>query len=92
MSFEGRYLLTVSMDVEADKEDALNEVYDAEHVPLLMKVPGVLSAARFKTENEVTLILGGERRRIVVDTEPKSHVLSPFEIVTKTSSRALTCW
>ena len=36
-----RYIFMVSMDVDADKEALFNEVYDQEHVPNLLKVPGV---------------------------------------------------
>ncbi|GIS89334.1 MAG: hypothetical protein CM1200mP18_20440 [Gammaproteobacteria bacterium] len=42
MSEKARYLFTASMDVDPDKEDLFNEVYDTEHVPLLSKVPGSL--------------------------------------------------
>jgi hypothetical protein len=37
-----RYQFFVSMDVQSDKEALFNEVYDSEHVPELLKVPGVL--------------------------------------------------
>ena len=42
-----RYLLVVSMDVAPEKEDLFNEVYDTEHVPYLLEVPGVQSVQRF---------------------------------------------
>ena len=50
MPIKARYILTVSMDVQADKEALFNEVYDTEHVPLLLKVPGVVSVTRAKME------------------------------------------
>ena len=65
MPLQGNYLLSANMDVAPEKEDLFNEVYDEEHVPAVLKVPGVLAAARFKTE-ELTMMLGGERRTIVV--------------------------
>ena len=34
------YLFIASMDVDADKEALFNEVYDTEHIPLILKVPG----------------------------------------------------
>ena len=93
MQLEGRYLLNVSMDVDPDKEDIFNEVYDAEHAPLLMGVPGVLSVARFKAEEEVTLILGGERRRVVAGSEPRYSALyeldSPEALVSDAWSDAV---
>ncbi len=70
MSSKPGYLFTASMDIGADKEAIFNEVYDDDHVPLLLEVPGVLSVARFKT-TELSMILGGERRTMVVEGQPK---------------------
>ena len=78
MPIESRYLFTASMDVQPDKEDVFNEVYDTEHVPLLRQVPGVVSIARLKTE-ELTMILGGERRAIVVEGEPRYSAIYEIE-------------
>ena len=36
-----KYLFIVSMNVKTEYEDLFNEVYDDEHVPYLLKVPGV---------------------------------------------------
>ena len=41
MPIKSRYLFVVTMDVDPDKEALFNEVYDTEHVPNLLKVPGV---------------------------------------------------
>lgn len=49
MAAQARYLFQVSMDVEADKEDLFNEVYDTEHVPYLLQVPGVVSVTRARS-------------------------------------------
>ena len=78
MPLQTSYLFSVSMDVHTEKEALFNEVYEKEHVPLLMDVPGVISVARFKTQ-ELTMILGGERRAIVVDDEPKYNALYEIE-------------
>ena len=69
MAIQSPYLFSAAMDVEPSREGLFNEVYDNEHVPLLLAVPGVISVARFKRE-ELTMIIGGERRTIVVDAEP----------------------
>jgi len=66
------------MDVSSDKEALFHEVYDTEHVPLLLKVPGVLSVARFKTE-ELTMVIGGQRRTVVVENEPRWSALYEIE-------------
>jgi hypothetical protein len=49
MANEARYVFQVSMDVAPDKEDLFNEVYDTEHVPYLLEVPGVVSVTRMAT-------------------------------------------
>lgn len=78
MPFQAPYLLFVSMDVAPDKEDLFNEVYDTEHVPLLSRVPGILSVARLKTR-ELTMTIGGERRTIVLEDEPRYTALYEIE-------------
>jgi len=50
MSISARYVFIASMDVDPDKEAIFNEVYDTEHIPQLLTVPGVRSAARLKGE------------------------------------------
>ena len=49
MAIETSYLFIVSMDVEPEKEDLFNEVYD-EHVAHLLAVPGVRAVTRLKGE------------------------------------------
>jgi hypothetical protein len=78
MPIQTRYLFSAAMDVEPGKEALFNEVYDKEHVPLILSVPGVISAARFKSQ-PVTMILGGERRTIVMDNEPRYNALYELE-------------
>jgi len=69
-----RFLFTASMDVDSDKEALFNEVYDTEHVPLLLKVPGVLAVKRF-TLAPLQLSIGGELKTIVAEGEPKYSAL-----------------
>jgi hypothetical protein len=87
MPFQGHYIFTASMDVTADKEDLFNEVYDTEHVPLLNKVPGVISIARFKTQ-ELVLAIGGERRTIFLESEPRYSAIYEVESADVMSSDA----
>ena len=70
MAGKAKYLLIVSMDVDAEKEALFNEVYDKEHVPELLKVPGVLSVRRAVRE-PLTMFIGGEKKTIVAEGEPK---------------------
>lgn len=74
MPIQTPYLFSAAMDVDPAREALFNEVYDKEHVPLLLQVPGVLSVARFRAE-PVTMIIGGERKTIVVETEPRYNAL-----------------
>ncbi|HEV8673785.1 MAG TPA: hypothetical protein VGX21_07060 [Methylomirabilota bacterium] len=78
MPLESRYLLSAAMDVAPDKEALFNEVYDREHVPLLLRVPGVIGVARYVRE-ELTMVIGGQRRTIVVENEPKYAALYELE-------------
>jgi hypothetical protein len=72
------YLFTASMDVESDKEALFNEVYDEEHVPNLMKVPGVVSVTRLEAE-PLTLSIGGEKRVVTAEGEPRFGAIYEIE-------------
>jgi hypothetical protein len=78
MPLNARYLFSAAMDVEPTRESLFNEVYDKEHVPLLLTVPGVVSVARLKMR-PLTLILGGERRTIAVESEPRYNAVYEIE-------------
>ena len=69
MPIATKYLFIVSMDVTKEKEALFNEVYDTEHVPLLLKVPGVRAVTRLKTE-PAAVMLGGERKPLDGDGAP----------------------
>ena len=60
------YIFIASMDVDPDKEDLFNEVYDEEHIPFILQVPGVHSATRYTAE-PFEVEIGGERKRIEPD-------------------------
>jgi hypothetical protein len=66
MPIKSKYLFVVSMDIDPDKEALFNEVYDSEHVPNLLQVPGFHAAARMVGEPFV-LAIGGEEKRIAQD-------------------------
>lgn len=78
MPLTARYLFAASMDVDPGKDKLFNEVYDREHVPNLLKVPGVISVARFKTR-EFRMSIGGEVKTIVVDDQPAYTALYELE-------------
>jgi hypothetical protein len=70
MPIEANYVFIVSMDVAPEKEALFNEVYDQEHVPTILKVPGVRAATRFRTE-PATLVLGGQSKPLTGEGMPR---------------------
>ncbi len=78
MPITTKYLFYASMDVDPDKEALFNEVYDEEHVPNLLRVPGVVSVTRLIAE-PLTLSIGGERRSIVAEGEPRYTAIYEIE-------------
>jgi len=72
-----RYIFMVSMDVDPDKEALFNEVYDGEHVPNLLKVPGVHAARRLEAEPSFRFSIGGEE---TVITYAGAHYIAIYEI------------
>ncbi len=65
-----RYLFIVSMDVEPEKEALFNEVYDTEHVPNLLNVPGVRAVTRLRTA-PAHFVLGGQVKELTGEGAPK---------------------
>jgi hypothetical protein len=78
MNPKTRYLFTAAMDVDPGKEDLFNEVYDTEHVPNLMKVPGVLAVTR-STLVPLRMSIGGEVKTVVLEGEPKYSAVYELE-------------
>ena len=78
MAAQARYLFIASMDVDPAKEDLFNEVYDAEHVPFLLKVPGVISAKRYKSE-PLTMFIAGKKQTIEAEGEPRYSAVYELE-------------
>jgi hypothetical protein len=42
------YLFVAQMDIPREKEDDFNRIYDTEHVPMILKVPGVRRCIRYE--------------------------------------------
>jgi hypothetical protein len=78
MPITARYLFIASMDVDPDKEALFNDVYDHEHVPNLLKVPGVISVTRLKTEPAI-LMMGGEERPVTGEAQPSYSAIYEIE-------------
>lgn len=43
-----RYFYMVTFEIDAADEALFNEIYDTEHIPNILKVPGVLGITRFR--------------------------------------------
>ena len=78
MPLHAPYVFTAAMDVQPDKETLFHEVYDREHVPSLLTVPGVIAVARF-TREPLTLSIGGEHKTIVIENEPRFSAVYEIE-------------
>jgi hypothetical protein len=70
MPIATRYVFIVSMDVAPEKEALFNEVYDGEHIPNFLKVPGVRSATRLRSERGA-VDLGGEVKALTGEGAPR---------------------
>ena len=70
MPITATWIYTAAMDVDPDKEDLFNEVYDQEHLPALVKVPGVISATRLKLDT-LRITMGGETRTVDSSSDPR---------------------
>lgn len=78
MPITAKYLFIVSMDVDPDKEALFNEVYDTEHVPNILKVPGVISATRSMLTT-VDAGIAGQHRSLNPEGEPRYSVIYELE-------------
>lgn len=78
MPGKAKYLLVVSMDVAPDKEDLFNEVYDSEHIPYIMEVPGVLSTTR-STLEPLIMAIGGKNLTMDPGNAPKYSAIYELE-------------
>jgi hypothetical protein len=70
MAVTTKYIFVVSMDVRADKEALFNEVYDTEHVPNLLKVPGVRAVRRWRTV-PAKFRIGGQTKDLTGEGAPR---------------------
>ena len=78
MPYKTRYVFIAAMDVDPAKEAIFNEVYDKEHIPNLLKVPGVKSVTRL-TQQPLEMFIGGEKKKIVADGEPRYTAVYEIE-------------
>ena len=87
MPFSTKYVLVVSMDVEPEKEALFNEIYDNEHLPALLKVPGVRAATRLRTEVG-TLQNGTQQTQLTGEGQPKYSAIYEIDSPDVLTSKA----
>ena len=92
MPLQTRYLFSAAMNVQADKDAIFNEVYDQEHVPSLLTVPGVIAVSRYEMR-PLTMSIGGQLKTIVIEGAPKYGALyeieTPDVLVTEAWAKAV---
>src|ERR1700687_2168903 len=74
MASTEKWIFTAAMYVEADKEALFNHVYDQEHIPMIRKVPGVVSATRLKLDT-LHNTMGGETKTMDPQGAPRYAVI-----------------
>ena len=74
MAITGKWIFTAAMDVDTDREALFNEVYDREHIPMITKVPGVISATRLKLDT-LRITMGGQTKVIDPQGAPRYAVV-----------------
>ena len=83
---DSKYLFIVSMNVKSEYENLFNEVYDDEHVPYLLEVPGVNKVTRGKGE-PFQFSIAGETKNM---DAPHQKFVALYEInFTKTPVRVV---
>ena len=73
---KSKYIFIVSMNVKKECEDLFNEVYDDEHIPYLLKVPGVNKVTRGKG-TPFSLSIAGETKSM---NAPNQKFVAMYEI------------
>jgi len=71
-----KYIFVVSMNVKKEYENLFNEVYDEEHIPYLLKVPGVNKVTRGKGTS-FNFSIGGETKSM---NAPAQKFIAMYEI------------
>jgi len=79
MPAPGKWIFTAAMDVDPDKEALFNEVYDTEHVPQLLRVPGVLSVTRARLDT-LRVAMGGETKTLAPEAQGRPRYACYVEL------------
>ena len=66
------HIFVVQMDIPAEHEAEFNRIYDTDHVPTLLKVPGVKSCTRYRLERST---MSGQPRYLAIYEVDSAEVL-----------------
>jgi hypothetical protein len=69
------WFLAASMDVDPFREETFNRIYDDEHIPEILTVPGVRSVSRLIRQDELRISIGGRPEVVRFATEPRYTAL-----------------
>jgi hypothetical protein len=69
------WYLAASMDIDPSREDIFNTVYEEEHIPEILTVPGVRSVSRLIRQDELRISIGGRTDVVRFATEPRYSAL-----------------
>ena len=69
------YVFWVMMDIEPHREALFNDLYDNEHLPLLLKLPGSVNAVRYRTSGRRASRAISARTRSRTRTLPMSKLV-----------------
>ena len=78
MPITGKWIFTAAMDVDPDKEAIFNEVYDQEHIPIIARVPGVISVTRLKLDT-LRMAMAGEVKTMDPQGAPRYAAIYELE-------------
>ena len=73
---KSKYIFIVSMNVKSELEELFNEVYDKEHIPYLLEVPGVNKVTRGQGI-PFTFSIGGQTKSM---DAPNQKFVAMYEI------------
>src|SRR5438270_12422829 len=70
------YVYVVQMDIPQHLEAEFNRIYDEDHVPTILKVPGVRSCARYRLEHS-TVPSSMPRYLAIYDSDTRDVINTP---------------
>jgi len=73
-----KFLYNVGLDVAPEREALFNEVYDQDHIPALLEVPGVVAVRRYR-RRPAKVSMAGVVQEFDYEAEPAYSALYEIE-------------